>query len=530
MRIVGPNCIGVVNAPLDMRVTFMDITPIQPRLAESNLFQVSSGGPTGLAFNEFNSLFNRDRATLQTTGVTGSNDTYGGEGIVSGVYKRASFSVGYDHFTSDGFRPNDDQRDDIVDAFFQAELTSQTSIQTEYRYRNREQGDLQLRFFPDDFRPNERQSLATHTYRVGGRHTFGPDNIVLASYIPQELDDTLHDEPGFPVTALDVRGDLHADGGEAQLFRSRWVNLVSGVGHVPSAAPIAWSRISTRGARPRRAENDRDIQHQRLFVCLRRAAAEPDVHARRQRRLLQRRQCHQGAQPVQRRRVSPGRLGEHHAACRGFRRSSGHSSPTRPSSRPRWPASISSSTTATARLVALRGAVDQKFTDRIFGGVEYQARSEVPFEFVQPEAAPARSRRPTGTNASHERISSGRPTTGSRSASSTPTSATNGQEFTFGVRRWIRIASDGRELLPSDRRERLSHRTYVNQDGVSSRTPRNSARAAATSTSWTRCSGIASEALRLRQRRVTNLFDEHSSTTTSTSPTRFNPIGWSMGK
>ena len=28
MRIVGPNCIGVVNAPLDMRVTFMDITPI----------------------------------------------------------------------------------------------------------------------------------------------------------------------------------------------------------------------------------------------------------------------------------------------------------------------------------------------------------------------------------------------------------------------------------------------------------------------------------------------------------------------
>ena len=30
MRIVGPNCIGVVNAPLDMRVTFMDITPIPP--------------------------------------------------------------------------------------------------------------------------------------------------------------------------------------------------------------------------------------------------------------------------------------------------------------------------------------------------------------------------------------------------------------------------------------------------------------------------------------------------------------------
>ncbi|HET6195408.1 MAG TPA: hypothetical protein VFE12_06630, partial [Acetobacteraceae bacterium] len=31
MRIVGPNTIGLVNAPLDMRVTFMDITPFRHR-------------------------------------------------------------------------------------------------------------------------------------------------------------------------------------------------------------------------------------------------------------------------------------------------------------------------------------------------------------------------------------------------------------------------------------------------------------------------------------------------------------------
>src|SRR5437764_2319589 len=44
----------------------INITPIQPRLAESNLFQTSAGGPTGLSFNEFNPLFNRDRMTLET--------------------------------------------------------------------------------------------------------------------------------------------------------------------------------------------------------------------------------------------------------------------------------------------------------------------------------------------------------------------------------------------------------------------------------------------------------------------------------
>jgi acetate---CoA ligase (ADP-forming) len=48
MRIVGPNCIGVVNAPLDMRVTFMDITPIPPPRRQS-IGMVSQSGALGMA-------------------------------------------------------------------------------------------------------------------------------------------------------------------------------------------------------------------------------------------------------------------------------------------------------------------------------------------------------------------------------------------------------------------------------------------------------------------------------------------------
>ena len=48
MRIVGPNCIGVVNAPLDMRVTFMDITPIPPPRRHS-IGMVSQSGALGMA-------------------------------------------------------------------------------------------------------------------------------------------------------------------------------------------------------------------------------------------------------------------------------------------------------------------------------------------------------------------------------------------------------------------------------------------------------------------------------------------------
>ena len=72
----------------------INITPIQPRLAESNLFLISAGGPGALSFNEFNPLFNRNGVAVQASGLVGENNTYAGEGVVSGIYKKASFSVG----------------------------------------------------------------------------------------------------------------------------------------------------------------------------------------------------------------------------------------------------------------------------------------------------------------------------------------------------------------------------------------------------------------------------------------------------
>ena len=73
----------------------INITPIQPRLAESNLFLISAQGPGNLSFNEFNPLFNRNGVSLQASGLSGENDTYGGEGVISGIYKKTSFSVGW---------------------------------------------------------------------------------------------------------------------------------------------------------------------------------------------------------------------------------------------------------------------------------------------------------------------------------------------------------------------------------------------------------------------------------------------------
>ena len=111
-----------------------NITPIQPQAAESNLFLISSQGPSATGFNTYNPLFNRNQATVQASGMAGSNSTWNGEGIVSGIYNKLSLSAGYNGFKTDGWRENSDQEDKIGNIFAQWEITPKTSIQAEYRY------------------------------------------------------------------------------------------------------------------------------------------------------------------------------------------------------------------------------------------------------------------------------------------------------------------------------------------------------------------------------------------------------------
>lgn len=209
----------------------LNMTPIQPRLGESNLFLISAGGPGALSFNEFNPLFNRDGLTLQTAGLAGEHDTYSGEGILSGIYKKFAFSVGGFHFTTDGWRPNAHQRDDIADAFVQLELSPKTSVQAEYRYRTFESGDLKLNFFQDDFSRFFKNNIRTDTWRLGLRHAQSPSSTFLYSFMFQQKDDTGHDRP-TPIATIDVDREDHTGfSTEIQhLFRLPYVNLTSGFG------------------------------------------------------------------------------------------------------------------------------------------------------------------------------------------------------------------------------------------------------------------------------------------------------------
>jgi tetratricopeptide (TPR) repeat protein len=213
-------------------------TPLQPRLAESNLMLISSGGPGAASFNEFNPLFNRDGITFLASGMGGQHGTAAGDVVVSGISGKASYSLGYSKFKTDGFRVNADQDDEIGNAFVQFDLTPQTSVQVEYRKRKTEWGDLQQRFFVDAFSSTLRNTVDSDTYRLGLRHTFSPSSTVIGSFIRQNRDTgtRFSQEPDFGIGIPGVDGAVgipeRAKGVEIQhLLRSDRFNLRTGVGY-----------------------------------------------------------------------------------------------------------------------------------------------------------------------------------------------------------------------------------------------------------------------------------------------------------
>jgi tetratricopeptide (TPR) repeat protein len=168
----------------------ININPIQPSLAESNLFIPEGAGPSDPSFQEFNPLFNRNRLALQASGVYGNNDTIGGEIVQSGVLGKVSYSVGGFKYKSDGFRENNDLKQDIYNVFTQISLSHKTSVQAEFRYKDVEKGDLELRFNPDDFRSGFRRNLKTESLRLGFRHSFIQGSNIIGSVIFDRLEFT----------------------------------------------------------------------------------------------------------------------------------------------------------------------------------------------------------------------------------------------------------------------------------------------------------------------------------------------------
>jgi tetratricopeptide (TPR) repeat protein len=209
----------------------LNLNPIQPQLAESNLGILGAAGPSEPALNEFNPLFTRNRLALQVDGLIGGNNTWGDDVVHAGLWDNLSYSLGQFHYESDGFRENNDQERDSYNAFFQLSLSHKTSLQAEVRATDSESGDLPLRANPQEFSPSLRQTVQTRSVRLGAHHALTPHSDILVNFVSESTEERASTQVDFGLIELDT--DTENDSLEVQhIFRSARFRLTSGLGHV----------------------------------------------------------------------------------------------------------------------------------------------------------------------------------------------------------------------------------------------------------------------------------------------------------
>lgn len=204
----------------------LNMTPIQPQLAEANLFILDSAGPSSIAFNEFNPLFSRDRVGIQSSAVVGNQGTWGADAVLSGIDGRWSYSVGGFHFETDGFQANNDLTLDAGNVFIQFQQSVDTSFLLEARSTRREEGDLVLRFEPADNPSIPRLDEDSDSLKLGVRHDFSSQSTVLALFAYEAASPTAFSRTSEFVA--DIDSDAYI--GELQwLYRAEDWSIITGV-------------------------------------------------------------------------------------------------------------------------------------------------------------------------------------------------------------------------------------------------------------------------------------------------------------
>jgi tetratricopeptide (TPR) repeat protein len=220
----------------------ININPIQPSIAASNLNIVTLGGPASAGFNEFTPLFERNKAQFNISAFGGNESTYGGEGVVSALYNNFSFSLGAFSYNSDGWRENNDLDQKLVNAYAQWAVNPELNVQFEYMRQETDQGDLAFNFDPTAFSDDRRLNTDRDIARLGLRYSPTLGSNFLLSYIYSDRSEEQSENRQLdPITLFSLDADRNTDGSlvEGQYIHQAdlW-NLVAGA---------AYSDLDTNG-------------------------------------------------------------------------------------------------------------------------------------------------------------------------------------------------------------------------------------------------------------------------------------------
>lgn len=159
------------------------LNTLQPQALAERQMVVEGTGPVQAGGQEFTSLFDRDRIVIKLDGLAGQHGTLGDQLFITGLNGKLAYSLGQYHQRSDGLRPNNDTRRDLTSAFVHLALTPSIRLQAELRDDRTKQGDLSLRFDPENYLPTMRDDFQHQSLRLGGLVQFSPASSTAVSVI-----------------------------------------------------------------------------------------------------------------------------------------------------------------------------------------------------------------------------------------------------------------------------------------------------------------------------------------------------------
>ncbi|MEQ1637557.1 MAG: tetratricopeptide repeat protein [Methylococcales bacterium] len=210
----------------------LNYNPIQPQLAYTDLNIPKSAGFADTSFNEYSRLFEGNQHRFTATGLYGSNDTRADEAVISGIHDKFAYSLGQMHYQTDGFRPNADLKHNLYNVFTQYEFSPQLSVQAEYRHRETEHGDIQMRGYETNFDSRYRRNLQQNTYRFGGKFSPAQHSDILFSFMHANREESLYQSilPKLPYYSQNFNVTEGYQFESQYLFHSKLFNILVGGG------------------------------------------------------------------------------------------------------------------------------------------------------------------------------------------------------------------------------------------------------------------------------------------------------------
>jgi len=213
----------------------INVNPVQPHMAVADLNIITNTAPSAPGFNEFAPLMERSKPQLVTSGVVGSNSTLGDEIVFSKFNERTSISLGQYHYESKGFRTNNDQNHNILNAFVQHAVTSKLNLQAEVRTRSFDHGNFLLNINENSAasklqQDRLRRKIDEDTARIGAKYDLAPNQNIIASSLYANRES----ENGNPVSLqkqfiTSAKSEAYQTELQYQ-FRSNWFSIIAGVG------------------------------------------------------------------------------------------------------------------------------------------------------------------------------------------------------------------------------------------------------------------------------------------------------------